>query len=242
MSKYSSISMVILHIADNLVLKLKVNLYRKLLKQNQMKLFYSEVEYYNVNHHEEVTNINLDYSYGLVLESPYSEPKASVWIDWFGIYELTNVLQKVIKWFTEPITALYQNVNGHMELTPEGNKLHITTVINKIPMIFNPTVLIDPLTNVASAGVTLTYTVNSVRVTIPIENIMAWYSYVSRVDIAAAAQSLLSYIKPPDPGTNCISFINGSISNDKHTDRIDYKNHGLTNRRFDQKDNDDELK
>ena len=234
--------MVVLHIADNLVLKLKVNLYKKIVSKNQVKMFYSEVEYYNINHHDNVVNVNLDYSYGLLLESPYSTPKGSVWIDWFGIYELTNVLHRVIKWFRSPSVALYQIVNGHMELTPEGNKLNVATVINDIPLVFNPTVITDPLTNIASAGVSLTYTEESIRITINIQNLIAWYSYISRVDLAAAAQSLLSYIQPPRPGTNRIIFNNYNTIAPTQTDRIDYGSHGIPNRRFDDKKEDNELK
>ena len=243
-NKTSSISMVVLHIADNLVLKLKINLYRKLVRPNSvtMKSFYSEVEYYNQNHQDQVVNIKLDYSYGLLLESPYSEPKASVWIDWFGIYELTNVLHAVIEWFRNPKVPIYKTINGHVELTAEGNKLKAMTVINKIPLIFYPTVITDPLTNIASAGVVLTYTTDNISITIDIQSIVAWYSYISRVDLAAAAQSLLLYVTPPQPGTNRITF-SSSYTQPQPTQQIKTGNgvHGIPGRCFDRKE-DNELK
>lgn len=238
--KTNSISMVIMHIADNLVLKLKVRMFRKF--KDQVKPFYSEVEYFNAIHNEEVVNVNLDYSYGLLLESPYSDPKASVWIDWFGIYELTNVLHAVIEWFRNPKVPIYKTVNGHVELTAEGNKLKAMTVINKIPLIFYPTVITDPLTNIASAGVVLTYTTDNVSITIDIQNIVAWYSYISRVDLAAAAQSLLSYVTPPQPGTNRITY-SSSYTQPQPTQQIKTGNgvHGIPGRCFDRKE-DNELK
>ena len=233
--------MTVLRITDNLVLKLKVTMYKKLYKDsNEMKMFYSEVLYYNAGHNDEVVNINLDYTYGLVLESPYADPKPSVWIDWFGVYELTNVLQKVISWFTTPDKFIYQQVNDHMELTPEAKKLKVATVINTIPLVFNPAVLVDQQTNMTIEGVTLTYTTNAVKINIPIQSIMGWYSYISRVDLAAAAQSLLSYVKPPQPGTNRISFSSRNTVA-QQISRTDYKSHGVPGRQFDKKVN-DELK
>ena len=238
-NKTSSISMVVLHIADNLVLKLKVSLYRR--GKDQMKMFYSEVEYYHQIHKENVFNINLDYSYGLLLESPYSEPKGSVWIDWFGIYELTITLRKVIRWFQAPKDPMYENVNGHVQLTKEGNELYEDCLISGIKLIFNPTVIVNPLTNIASAGVVLTYTTNPIKVTINIQNVIAWYSYISRVDLAAAAQSLLSYVRPPQPGTNRI-VLNNYSTTPAQTDQTSYGMHGINGRRFDGNKEDDELK
>lgn len=231
--------MVVLRITDNLVLKLRVSLYKKQPKLDQMKLFYNEVSYYNNNHHDEVVNVNLDYSYGLVLESPYSDPKGNVWIDWFGVYELTNVLYKVIGWFTSSDTPIYENISGHIELTTEAKQLKAATVIGNVPIVFNPTILVDEQTNMIIEAVKFTYTTDSIKITIPIRSIMGWYSYMSRVDLAAAAQSLLSYIKPPQPGTNRISFIRSNTTAQTQIDRTDYKLHGYPGRQFDQKRNDE---
>ena len=118
-----------------------------------------------------------------------------------------------------------------MKLTNYGNELVEHTAIYQIPFVFNPVVISDPLTNMASAGVVFSYTTNNVQVTINMPSILAWYSYMSRVDLAAAAQSLLSYVRPPQPGTNRIVLNNYSTA-PAQTDRISYGIHGIPGRQI----------
>lgn len=237
MDKYNAVSMVVLHIADNLVLKLRVSFFRKNLKLNKMTSFYSEVEYYNENHHEEVLNINLDYSYGLVLESPFKtrDFKSSVWIDWFGVYELTNVLSQVISWFSNPKDEIFIDNNGNIELTDYGKSLVAGTVINDEPLTFYPSLMLSK-NGVPTPAVLLTYTKEQVDIYIPLKGIMAWYTYISRVDLSSAAQALLNYANPPKPANSKIKFgVHESAPLEEAQDFINFKGRGIAGRTFEKK-------
>ena len=238
--KYNAVSMIVMHLSENTVLKLRVNFYKRNLKINKMVPFYNEVEYFNTSHHENVININLDYSYGLVLESNYKTPdgKANVWIDWFGIYELTSVLDEVIGWFTKPKDTIFTDNSGYMEVTPYGSTLVKATVINDQPLIFTPTLMIGK-NDIPIAAVALTYTTEQVNTTIAIKNIMAWYTYISRVDILASAQALINYADPPKPHDTRIVFGGYSNPSQEAKDFIDYKNQGRTGRFFENNNKDD---
>lgn len=205
MSTYNSISSVIMWVGDRFLLKLKVKLNR--MNNGFTKNYYNEVEYYNDTLHENVVNINLDFTYALYIEPIKKEQNQYLYIDYYGMHKLSTILKKVVEWFEDETYYLniWGKLNGEVVLRNGADELYIEDDINGIPIKISPSVTY--INGEGMVCVSIQIGTKMIRSEITYENLLNLIIFLDRADLYSMAQSLVNFLSTPDPGSNRVSMV-----------------------------------
>ena len=102
----NSISSIVYWVSDGLMVKIRVNCYKK-KSATEMEHFYREFNAYNQNLHDNALAINLSYNYHLTLENTKNSivDDISIYIplDYAGIYKMVELFEIAVSWIAELI-------------------------------------------------------------------------------------------------------------------------------------------